>query len=227
MARQVTFKLYNGNSVPSQVEVPERCSTCGYLVVLTQVDSIHNPAKHPEEFQVVFKCPNQQCKSFVIAWYHGNDVRNLTLTKIEPPHLTRAPFPQSISDISPDFLSIFAEAHEAKERGLKQIAGPGFRKAFEFLVKDYAKSLSTPDKHQSIENLFAGNVVTQFIPDARIQAVAKRALWLGNDETHYLRKWKDHDINDLVTLINLTIHWIEIEQQSKAYAEEMPDKATG
>ncbi len=161
--RKVTFKLHNGHSVPSDVDVPEHCSTCGYLVVLNQVDSIHNPLKKPEEFQVVFKCPNQQCKSFVIAWYHGGDLQHLTLTKIEPPNLTSAPFPKGISDISPDFVSIYAEAHEANERGLKQIAGPGFRKAFEFLIKDYAKSTSTPDKHQSIENLFAGNVVAQFI----------------------------------------------------------------
>ncbi len=49
------------------------------------------------------------------------------------------------------------------------------------------------------------------------------AFWLGNDETHYLRKWEQHDVDDLVTLIKLTTNWIEIEHLSKSYVEEMPE----
>ena len=106
--------------------------------------------------------------------------------------------------------------------GLTQIAGPGYRKAFEFLVKDYAKSLK-PDDSERIEKLFSGNVVNEFITDPRIQAVAKRALWIGNDEIHYLRKWVAHDIDDLITLIKLAINWVEIERLSQSYTEEMPE----
>jgi len=58
-----------------------------------------------------------------------------------------------------------------------------------------------------------------------VQAVAKRALWIGNDETHYSRKWEDRDINDLVTLIKLTLEWIDIERQSSEYLNEMPEPA--
>jgi hypothetical protein len=130
-------------------------------------------------------------------------------------------FSEAISTLSPTFVSIFTEATEAMYLGLKQVAGPGYRKSFEFLIKDYAKSLA-PTKEQEIESKFSGAVVKDFIPDARIQAVATRRLWLGNDETHYLRKWTDHDVGDLVTLIKLTTHWIEIEQLSKVFVQEMP-----
>ena len=105
--------------------------------------------------------------------------------------------------------------------GMHQIAGPGYRKAFEFLVKDYAKSLQ-PSRASEIESKFSGAVVNEFIADARIQAVAKRSLWLGNDETHYMRKWTDHDVSDLVVLIKLTASWIEIDHLSKSYVESMP-----
>jgi hypothetical protein len=121
------------------------------------------------------------------------------------------------------FVSVFTEADEAKYLGLRQVAGPGYRKAFEFLIKDYAISLALT-KEKEIKEKFSGAVVLEFIPDARIQAVATRCLWLGNDETHYLRKWVDHDIEDLLSLIQLTIHWIEIEQLSKQYVKEMPAK---
>ena len=120
------------------------------------------------------------------------------------------------------FVSVFAEADEAKHLGLRQIAGPEYRKAFEYLIKDYAKKVNKEDP-KKLEETFSGTVVDQYISDVRIQAVAKRSLWLGNDETHYLRKWSDQTLDDLVTLIRLTGHWIEIEAQSKSYIDEMPE----
>lgn len=144
----------------------------------------------------------------------------------EPPKLLRIEMPEFVREISSDFISIYREAVEAKERGLTQIAGPGYRKAFEFLIKDYAKTKAPPEESPNIEKLQGSAVVTTYIADTRVQAVAKRALWLGNDETHYLRKWEDRDINDLVTLIRLTIEWIDIERQSAAYIEDMPELKT-
>jgi len=55
------------------------------------------------------------------------------------------------------------------------------------------------------------------------QSVAKRATWLGNDETHYLRKWESKDINDLKTLLQLTINSIENQLLAKAYESDMGD----
>ena len=57
-----------------------------------------------------------------------------------------------------------------------------------------------------------------------VQNVAERCLWLGNDETHYLRKWADRDVDDLVGLIKLAMHWIEIDHLSKSCVKEMPSK---
>jgi len=155
--------------------------------------------------------------------YHTQEGTIWKLKKTEPPKLSQLALPDFVGEISRDFLSIYREAVEAKERGLAQIAGPGYRKAFEFLIKDYAKSKSQPEEFENIEKLQASPVVSNYISDSRVQAVAKRALWLGNDETHYLRKWGDRDITDLVTLTKLAIEWIDIERQSAAYIEEMPE----
>ncbi len=152
------------------------------------------------------------------------------MSYIEPPIFEEISIPEFANDVSPGFVSIFNEAVEAKSRGLNQIAGAGFRKACEFLVKDYAKSLiSETDEQerekleQQIEKKFVGQVVTDFIPDPRVQKVAKRTFWLGNDEAHYLRKWTDKDIDDLIILIKLTLAWIEIERLSDKYEDEMPE----
>jgi hypothetical protein len=52
--------------------------------------------------------------------------------------------------------------------------------------------------------------------------MAKRAAWLGNDETHYVRKWEDHDLEDLKSLIKVTGNWIEMEAITKKYIGDMP-----
>ncbi|MFZ1989529.1 MAG: hypothetical protein WAW96_07115 [Alphaproteobacteria bacterium] len=124
--------------------------------------------------------------------------------------------PAHIQKLSPAFVAIYREAEEAKQLGLLQIAGPGYRKAFEFLIKDYAIAMK-PDNAAEIKEAFSGSVVKNYVPDPRIAPLAERSLWLGNDETHYLRKWVDHDIKDLIRLIDLTMHWMEIDLSSKEY----------
>jgi hypothetical protein len=53
--------------------------------------------------------------------------------------------------------------------------------------------------------------------------MAKRATWLGNDETHYVRTWEGKDLKDLKTLIRLTIHWVEMEAETERYEQEMQE----
>lgn len=51
--------------------------------------------------------------------------------------------------------------------------------------------------------------------------MAKGASWLGNDETHYVRKWKDKDISDLKKMIELTVYWISYELKTEEYEKIM------
>lgn len=52
--------------------------------------------------------------------------------------------------------------------------------------------------------------------------MAKRAVWLGNDETHYVRIWTEHDVKSLKMLIDLTIHWIDADALSDQFELIMP-----
>lgn len=200
-----------------QVDVPDACPICHRHseMISAGADVVENG----RGVQAVFRCGYQGCRVYFICSYGPKPSSDLLAVRpLKPPE---SMFPDTVSKLSAAFVSIFKEADEAKHLGLKQVAGPGYRKAFEFLIKDYAKWLA-PDKSEEIEKKFSGIIVAEFIPDVRIQAVAKRCLWLGNDETHYLRKWTDHDVEDLVILIKLTTSWIEIEHLSKSYVQEMP-----
>ena len=199
------------------VEHPDQCPICHRYSEVEFIKATETKLK--KEVNVVFRCGFSGCKSFFIGYFGEKNSGDLRALK--PAVASVTTFPDCVLEISPQFIEIYLEAEEAKSLGLHQVAGPGYRKAFEFLVKDYAKSLNPSDLEQ-IEKMFSGNVVKEYMSDPRIKNVAQRALWLGNDETHYLRKWVSHDLDDLINLIKLAVNWIETEILSKKYEEEMP-----
>lgn len=199
------------------VAFPQPCPNCQHHNSYEVVQIVQS--KKGSEVHGVYRCAYQPCRSLFICVY----AKSGSLLRILPKPVPEKAISPAVQKISPNFASIYREAEEALGIGLKQISGPGFRKAFEFLIKDYAKSIQPPEKAQDIEAQQAGAVIHNYITDARIQALAKRSLWLGNDETHYLRKWQDHDISDLIRLIDLTLHWIEIGEATKDVLADMPD----
>ena len=201
------------------VELPGACPICHHHSEFgfTGAESINQDSG----VQAIFKCAYAGCRQFFFCYY-GPLGSGGKLEAVRPVKPSPSAFSDEVKKLSPQFVQIFNEAEEAAHNGLSQIAGPGYRRAFEFLIKDYAKSLA-PDKAKEIESKFSGAVVNEYVPDTRIQGVAKRVLWLGNDETHYLKKWTEHDIDDLVKLVRLAAHWIDIETLSKSYEKSMPD----
>ena len=51
-------------------------------------------------------------------------------------------------------------------------------------MKDYAIAQSPEEKEKIATNHKLGAVIHDYISDAKVQQLAKRAAWLGNDETH-------------------------------------------
>jgi len=137
-------------------------------------------------------------------------------------------FSQEIERISKNFVLIYSESEIAEEYNLNQICGAGYRKAFEFLIKDYLifklylGDENYKNKKENIKNKSLGNCISEDIKDARIQDMAKRASWLGNDETHYIREWEEKDLDDLKKLIEIVLHFIEMDILSIQYLEDMP-----
>jgi len=128
--------------------------------------------------------------------------------------------PQEVLEISSGFEAIFKQATAAESYGLDEIAGVGYRKALEFLIKDYCIH-KNPDSVEAIKSSFLGTVIRDNVDDANVKMCAERATWLGNDETHYVRKWEDKDINDLKVLIELTCGWVRNNILTEKYIADM------
>jgi hypothetical protein len=105
---------------------------------------------------------------------------------------------------------------------MSDVAGPGYRKALEFLLKDYAIKLN-PNDADWIRSAQLAPVISKHFADPRMSVVFSRATWLGNDQTHYERRWIDLDISHLKSLIDASVHFIEMERLASELPTTMPN----
>ena len=118
------------------------------------------------------------------------------------------PFSEVIKGISPSFCKIYDQAHDAGVYKLDQVSGLAYGKALEFLIKDYAKA-EHPENTEEIERCALGRCIKDHISDEFIKNSSELAVWLRNDQAHYIRKYADRDVNHLKRLIHLTLGLVE------------------
>jgi hypothetical protein len=210
--------------------VPNECPICHHAIEprhLTGVVRSSQPMGGAV-VELVFQCPQRNCLHVFIGRYTGEYDGNLGFAlmnlRATTPYVSAAPsHPAAVATLSPQFVEVYDQATAAEGWDLDDVAGCGYRKALEFLIKDFCVA-QDPDHAEAIKQKLLGAVVDDHILDIRIKASAKRATWLGNDETHYVRRWEDKDITDLKTLIALTESWVNTNLLTTAYLETMPEK---
>lgn len=199
-----------------------KCPFCG-VINIPEYLFLKN-VERSDFFNVFTQCTNPTCRNMFITQFSTVGVRKPVFTKILPTALPeKRTFSNIISELSPNSCEIYNQAYIAEQTNLMQICGTGYRKSLEFLIKDYLISTLPEDQHEAIKNKFLNNCIRDNISNINIKTVASRAVWLGNDETHYTRKWEDKDINDLKSIIELTLHWIESEIRTQKLLEDMPE----
>lgn len=172
--------------------------------------------------EIVFRCPDDNCRMTFLGYYEEQSPFNshFFYQKNSVGTVKGRTFTEEIQSVSASFIAIYNQALVAEGYQLDQIAGIGLRKALEFLIKDYV-CLQKPEKSEDIRKKFLGACINDDVNNPNIKEMATRAVWLGNDETHYVRKWDDKDIIDLKILINITLHWIEMEMLTEKYKQSM------
>lgn len=130
-----------------------------------------------------------------------------------------------VATLSPQFVEVYGQALATEQLRLTQVTGLALRKSLEFLVKDYCVA-HYPQDREIIERKPLSKCIEDYIKDEYLKETAKRATWLGNDETHYNRKWHDHDLDDLKRLIHLTIGWLHNALLTEEYLRSLPEEPT-
>lgn len=213
-------------------EYVSTCSECGSKIEPIDTGLVNwiqdSKLMITTEFEWVLRCPAQDCKRLIIARYSMKSEREgytngyYSISNVLPVSLKKVEQHEEIIRISTLFCEIYTQANHADISGLQQISGVGYRKALEHLIKDYCIK-ENPDKQESIKKIPLMNCITSYVKDVNILECARRATWLGNDETHYVRKWVSKDIQDLKVLIRLVSNWIVSDALTKKYIESMPD----
>ena len=206
---QVNVRVAGG--LVSVTQYPIECPFCHTNIVPKYV--------YKENSFLFASCPNNTCNSyFVLVPNSENRYVNILPNSVP----SNKEFSEIITSISQTFSTIYNQAFHAEQAHLDQICGVGYRKALEFLIKDYLISKETDENViENIKNKFLNNCIQENIQNENIKNVAKRAVWLGNDETHYNRRWADKDVSHLKQLIELTIRWIENEVETERVLQEM------
>ena len=126
-----------------------------------------------------------------------------------------------IDNVSPDFAIIYKQAVLAEANGLNTLVGIGYRKALEFLIKDWA-IMEHPKDKEEIKKLLIKDCIKKYIKDTSLSNCVERTIWLGNDQTHYVKTWEDKDIEDLKILLGITLRGLASEIMVKKLPESMP-----
>jgi hypothetical protein len=193
---------------------PNKCPFCHDKITPRIYSGYHGK----NGLEIVYRCSNEDCQRIFIGIYETGNPFRLIGTSIGI-HEARQ-FSDNIKDLSPNFVEIYNQALTSEHYNLQNISGIGYRKALEFLIKDYLIS-KFPDKEEKIKDQLLGKCIKQDVDNQNLKDIAERAAWLGNDETHYVRKWETKDVNDLKKLIDVSIHWIEMELLTQQYKLEM------
>ncbi len=208
---------------------PQKANTCPIckrgispkIVYLIRNSNLYG-SNDQSRFSIVFGCP--YCYKLFLATGTLNTSRttiDIDSNSLSPNIPEEATFDERLSEVSNSFIEIYNQALAAEAYGLTQIAGMGFRKSLEFLIKDYAVFLD-PAQDQQIKSMQLSPCISRYIDHPKIKATATAAAWLGNDETHYMRKWIDKDINDLKDFIQACVFWILADFMS-GEAQQMID----
>jgi len=170
----------------------------------------------------VWQCSNSKCKKIFVAQYKYEN--NTFVFKRFLNGLPKGPdWPKPILELKTGdldetgkplqskFIKTYLQSLEAENYGLDELAGMGYRKAIEYLVKDWAIQ-NNPDKIEKIKNSWLGAVIKEYY-EGDLKEILERATWLGNDQAHYNKLFDEYDIGILKELIALIM--VELDRQYK------------
>ncbi len=220
-----------GNKIYNGINEPNICPHCH--VVNTPHKKYEEQSRDTDNSECnyqVWQCSNQECfKLFGVLYKVVDGVPKITNVLNGLP---KGPdFPKPIIELKDGktsnteieehskFIKTYLQSLEAESYGLDEIAGMGYRKAIEYLVKDWAIK-NNPNEKKKILGKWLGTTISDYY-DGDLKEILERATWLGNDQTHYNKLFEEYDIDVLKELIDLIMVELDREYKKKHYIEKI------
>lgn len=191
-----------------------QCPICKAKISPVFVAASLNTDKTASVIDFCPSCKETFITQYAVSWDEPKSTNNRivkasTVLYSEPNRFVPAGFDERLELLSPRFVKIYNQALAAETAQLDEIAGLGYRKALEFLVKDYAIHIH-PDDEENIKTMNLSACIKKYVDDNRITVLAERSAWIGNDEAHYVRKQADLAVSDMKAFIQALVYFVSM-----------------
>lgn len=187
--------------------IPVECPHCG--AYSTPQISAHTSLSYSGMKIWLFIFYNDCCdkQSFAIYKKQGGNAEFLGIL----PVVHKLPqLPESLGKISPRFVALYQQSFDAEQNSYFELAGSGYRNAIEVLIKDFAiQELKVPEKEVRKKSL--SQAIETYLPNINASVSADVMRVLGNDYTHYERRYEDVDFQVLKRYLQIFINSIDCE----------------
>ena len=214
------FSLYNNGY---NVTDPNICPHC-HLTIVPECKMYYFSKDTDSTPNVIsiWQCPSESCElGFVVVYRKEHSYYELSRVLDGYPKGPDWPKPikdlkdgKTLTDPEPaqsKFIKTYLQALTAENSGLDEIAGMGYRKSIEYLVKDWAIQTTPTDIDKIDKMSLAQNIGTYFTGD--LKDILSRATWLGNDHAHYSKLFEEFDLVHIKELIDLIM--VELDRMYK------------
>lgn len=201
------FGSYSGN-----YRKPSTCPYCGFGTDATF--SAKNVYPFNGHQLLIATCTCTACgKNFFFACEH--DSGKTVYTPIIYPSISFKPYSNDILEkISPRFIDMYNQSLQSEFHKNIELAAVGYRSALEILVKDYAiNELGQKPEEVSSKKLCAA--IGTYLNQEDLVKTADVVRILGNDYTHYERKYPQHDFELLKGYMKIFLKQIEVQYMIK------------
>lgn len=151
-----SIKRYNGTDARITT-MPNICPYCNYTISPIPIAGFDSHDRNT--FIGLLKCSNTSCGLGFTAHFRKVRDNNFEFSDIPTYTIKKRDWGSYICKVSPSFVEIFNQAYHAEQYKLKEICGVGYRKAIEFLIKDYLISIY-PEQKDKVLNLFLGKCIS-------------------------------------------------------------------
>ncbi len=127
---------------------------------------------------------------FLGVYFIDENTGETSLEGVAPNNYRATDLPSDVQKLSPDFKEVFGQSEHAESLGLNRICGMGYRKAAEFLIKDYCVHLNPDAKDKIFEESLSQTI--KRIDDPRINNLSSKCRILGNDEVHTVIRYEEN-----------------------------------
>ena len=211
MAKKVRFSK-NGHFLESYIFPPCQCPYCDKIVEVKIIEGFCKEDECGYHGILITECPS--CNKYSATLYNElleSFQRDAAYPYQQLPNndnCDKIIVPEEISAISPDFQNLLDQAAKAECSGLEDLAAIGYRRALEFLVKDYC-IFAWPGDTETIKNstLHATILKLQEISPI-IENIAKKIKDIGNDHTHYIKRYP-YTYKEMKRLILILIPFLQ------------------